>query len=125
MIGTLLQVALGGAIGASARWGMGLWVLRVTGPGFPLAVLSVNVLGSFVMGLAVVAMAQRGLSQFAPLVQTGILGGFTTFSAFSLEAFALMEKGQAGQAAAYILLSVGASIGGLYLGVLLGRGLLA
>ena len=125
MFGTLLQVMIGGGIGAGLRFGMGRAVNAVTGPGFPLAILCVNVLGSFLMGVFVVAAAQRGLTHLSPLIQVGILGGFTTFSSFSLEAFTLMERGETGQAAAYIVLSVGASIGGLLLGLMLARGLFA
>ena len=125
MILTLAQVALGGAVGASSRWLLGMWIFRITGPGFPLAVLSCNVLGSLLMGVFVVVAAHRGLTHLSPLVQVGILGGFTTFSSFSLEALTLMERGEAAQAAAYILLSVGASIGGLYLGLTVARGLIA
>ncbi|KAF0676189.1 fluoride efflux transporter CrcB [Profundibacterium mesophilum] len=120
----LLQIALGGAIGAAARHLLGLAVLRVTGPGFPLGMLTVNVAGSFAMGVAAVLLAQRGAS-WAPFAMTGVLGGFTTFSAFSLEAVSLLEKGLLGQAAAYVTLSVGASMGALFLGLLLARGIVA
>lgn len=82
MISTLLQVALGGAVGASLRWLLGVGVLRLTGPtAFPVAVLGANVLGSFLMGVFVVMAAHRGLTHLSPLVMTGLLGGFTTFSA--------------------------------------------
>ena len=79
--------------------------------------LSVNILGSFLMGVFVVAAAHRGLTHLSPLVMTGILGGFTTFSAFSLEAVTLYERGALGQAALYVALSVMLSIGGLLLGL--------
>ncbi|KKK77085.1 hypothetical protein LCGC14_2857150 [marine sediment metagenome] len=125
MLTPVLQVALGGALGASARYLTGIAVLRATGPGFPLAIITVNVAGSFVMGLFAVLAAQKGLMHFAPFVMTGILGGFTTFSAFSLEAVTLLERGLLGQAAAYVLLSVGASMGALFLGAMLARGLWA
>lgn len=118
MFPVVLQVALGGAIGATARYGAGVAVLRLTGiHGFPLAILAVNVVGSFLMGVFVVMAAQKGLNHWAPFVMTGILGGFTTFSAFSLEAFTLWERGAAGQAALYIVLSVAVSIAGLILGI--------
>ena len=119
-----LQVGIGGAIGAMLRFGVGIVVLRWTGPGFPLGVLGVNVVGSFLMGLCVVGLGQRGLTHLSPLVMTGILGGFTTFSAFSLEAYTLYENGQAGQAALYVGLSVGLSIAALVAGVALARGIL-
>ncbi|SEN12034.1 fluoride efflux transporter CrcB [Palleronia pelagia] len=125
MLTTLLQVMAGGALGAGLRWGWGLGISRMVGPGFPLPILTANVFGSFLMGLFVVMAANRGLGHFGPFVQVGLLGGFTTFSSFSLEAVTLMERGEAGQAAAYILLSVGASIGGLFLGLTLGRGIFA
>ncbi len=125
MIFTMLQVALGGAIGAALRFAAGIGVLRLTGPGFPLAVLSVNILGSFLMGLFVVIAAARGLGHWQPFVMTGILGGFTTFSAFSLEAFTLFERGETGAAIIYVLASVVGSIAGLVAGVILARGVFA
>ena len=122
MFSTLLQVALGGAIGSGLRFATGLAVLRLSGPGFPLAILTVNVVGSFLMGLFVVWSYQRGLTGWQPFVMTGVLGGFTTFSAFSLEAFTLLERGQPMAAAAYVGLSVILSIGALAAGVILARG---
>ncbi|MGJ8545794.1 MAG: fluoride efflux transporter CrcB [Sulfitobacter sp.] len=118
MISTLSLVALGGAIGAGLRFLAGTAMLRLTGPAeFPLAVLLVNVAGSFLMGIFVVVAAQRGLTHLSPFVMTGLLGGFTTFSAFSLETVTLMERGQIGHAALYVALSVGMSIAALMLGL--------
>ena len=126
MISTLLQVALGGAIGASARYAAGVGVSRAFGvTGFPLGVLTVNVVGSFLMGVLAVALARKGLTHLNPLLMTGILGGFTTFSAFSLEAVTLYERGQMGQAAVYVLLSVVLSIAALFAGLWLARGMVA
>jgi CrcB protein len=125
MIWTTLQVALGGALGAALRFLAGLGVLRLTGPGFPYAILSVNILGSFLMGLFVVYAAQRGMTHLSPFVMTGILGGFTTFSAFSLEAYTLFERGQTGAAGIYVLASVVLSIAGLIAGVMIARGVFA
>lgn len=126
MISTLSLVALGGAIGASLRWLTGVAVLRALGPSdFPLAILTVNVIGSFLMGVFVVLAAQRGLTHLSPFVMTGLLGGFTTFSAFSLETMTLIERGQVTQAGLYILLSVGLSVGALALGLILARGVFA
>lgn len=126
MISTLSLVALGGAVGASLRWFWGLGVLRLTGPTeLPLAIMAANVLGSFLMGVFVVMAAQRGLTHLSPFVMTGLLGGFTTFSAFSLETVTLMERGQIGTAMVYVALSVGLSVGGLGLGIWLARGALA
>lgn len=125
MLTPVIQVALGGALGAAARHLASIAILRATGPGFPLSILTINVLGSFLMGIFVVLAAQRSLSDLSPLVQTGFLGGFTTFSAFSLEAMVLIERAEIGQAALYVLLSVGASIGALFCGLMLARGLFA
>ena len=122
MMTTLLQVALGGALGAVARYGTGVAVARAWGTGgFPLGVLAVNILGSFLMGMFVVYAAHRGMTHLAPFVAVGFLGGFTTFSAFSLEAVLLWERGDLGQAAAYVGLSVVLSIGGLFAGLWLAR----
>ena len=125
MIMTFLQVGLGGAIGAMLRFGTGLAVLRLTGPGFPVGVLAVNIVGSFLMGLVVVWSFHRDMQHLNPLLMTGILGGFTTFSAFSLETFTLWERGEVAQAALYVGLSVVLSIAALVLGVWLGRSIYA
>ena len=126
MLITFLFVALGGAIGAALRYGFGLTLLRALGPTeFPLAIISVNVIGSALMGFFVVMAAQKGLTHLNPFVMTGVLGGFTTFSAFSLETVTLMERGQIGQAGFYVLASVGLSILGLMLGLWLARGVFA
>ncbi|SHG84710.1 fluoride efflux transporter CrcB [Marivita hallyeonensis] len=126
MLTTLSLVALGGAIGACLRFLAGVGILRLFGAGdFPLAILTVNVLGSFLMGAFVVAAAQRGLSHMSPFVMTGVLGGFTTFSAFSLETMTLIERGQMGSAALYVVLSVGLSVGGLALGLMAARSVFA
>ena len=85
MIWTLSQVALGGAIGSVLRF------VTVSVVGGPVATFAVNVLGSFLMGVLVVALAQR--SHLSPFLMTGVLGGFTTFSAFSLDALKLYEGG--------------------------------
>jgi CrcB protein len=126
MISTLSLVALGGAIGASCRYLAGVAMFRLTGPtDFPIAILMVNVVGSFLMGVFVVAAAHKGLTHLSPLVMTGILGGFTTFSAFSLETVTLMERGQIASAGLYVLLSVVLSVGGLMLGLMVARGVFA
>ncbi|MGB3245637.1 MAG: fluoride efflux transporter CrcB [Sulfitobacter sp.] len=123
MISTLSLVAIGGALGASLRFLCGVAIVRIMGHSeFPVAILSVNIVGSFLMGVFVVAAANKGLTHLSPLVMTGILGGFTTFSAFSLEAVTLMERGQVGPAALYVSLSVGLSILGLIAGLMLARG---
>ena len=126
MFGNLISVALGGAIGASLRYLTGIGMVRLLGhTPFPVAIILVNVLGSFLMGVFVVVAAHRGLTHLSPLVMTGFLGGFTTFSAFSLEAVTLYERGDVGQAALYVALSVVLSIGGLVAGLWFARTVLA
>ncbi len=126
MISSVSLVALGGAIGAALRYLTGVGVVRLFGHlGFPLAIIAVNVVGSFLMGAFIAAAAQRGLTHWSPFVMTGLLGGFTTFSAFSMETVTLFERGDLGQAALYVMLSVGLSIGALMLGLLMVRGVLA
>lgn len=122
---TFFHVALGGAIGAMLRFAVGLGALRFAAPGFPVGVLLVNVLGSFLMGLFAVYAFQRGVQHLNPFVMTGVLGGFTTFSAFSLEAFTLYERGQVAAAGLYVGLSVILSLGALALGVWIARGIWA
>ena len=122
MIGTIIQVALGGAIGAVLRFLTGVGAVRFLGAGFPWGTLTVNVVGSFVMGFLAVWLSGGRLS---PFWLTGVLGGYTTFSAFSLETVTLMERGQIGLAGLYVGLSVLGSIGGLMLGLWLARGMVA
>lgn len=125
MIGTLAQVALGGAIGASARYLTNVAVLRGIGPGFPWATVIVNVAGSFLMGVLVVWLAEKGAMRLAPFLMTGILGGFTTFSAFSLDAVALWERGEPMLAAGYVCGSVVLAVAALFAGMALMRGVFA
>lgn len=126
MLLTSIHVAFGGALGAVLRYLCSWAVLRGFGAHtVPLGVMTANVLGSFAMGVVVVALAQRGLLAWQPFLMTGLLGGFTTFSAFSLETVELIETGQHGLAAAYIFLSVGLSVGGLMAGMMLAKGAFA
>jgi len=122
---TMFQVALGGALGAAGRYLTGIGVTRLVGSGFPSATLTVNVVGSFVMGVAVVFLIPRDsdASRWVPFVMTGVLGGFTTFSAFSLDVFALFERGRMVAAAVYIGGSVGASIAALIVGIAVAKGI--
>lgn len=117
MITTVIQVALGGAIGAVARLFVGTAVT------FPFGTLSVNILGSFLMGLAFVGLAQAGMVRWVPLLMTGILGGFTTFSAFSLDTLRLYETGRIIAAGGYVLASVLLSVLALIAGVIIMRSL--
>ncbi|PKP74864.1 MAG: fluoride efflux transporter CrcB [Alphaproteobacteria bacterium HGW-Alphaproteobacteria-6] len=117
MIQSLLQVALGGALGASARYMTNVAAMRLVGPGFPWATVAVNVAGSFLMGALVVTLAHKDATRMAPFLMTGVLGGFTTFSAFSLDALTLWERGQAGLAATYVLGSVTLSLAAIVAGM--------
>ncbi|MFV0301214.1 MAG: fluoride efflux transporter CrcB [Paracoccus sp. (in: a-proteobacteria)] len=124
MMNPFLQVALGGAIGATARYAT-YRMLALHGPGFPIATVVVNVVGSFAMGLLAALMAHRWNNHYAPLLLTGVLGGFTTFSAFSLDALTLWERGQTGAAAIYVVGSVLLSLIAVIAGLAMGRGLFA
>lgn len=103
----LFPVMVGGAIGAGARHLVGQILLARLGPGFPWWTLSVNIAGSLLMGLLIGWLARSGGSDQARLfLGVGVLGGFTTFSSFSMEFWALFERGQMAQAAAYVGASV-------------------
>lgn len=122
MITPVFQVALGGAIGAVLRYVTGIGLVRMFGhTAMPLGVLTVNVAGSLVMGLFIGLAAHRGFTHLSPFVATGLLGGFTTFSAFSLEAVTLYERGAVGLAAFYVLANVVFSIAALFAGLALSR----
>lgn len=123
MLATLLQIAAGGALGAVLRYLTTIGIARIAGPGMPLGVLTANVLGCLAMGVFAGIAAHRGIASLGPFVATGLLGGYTTFSAFSLEAIELMQEGRGGTAILYVGLSVGAGLGALYLGLYLSRGL--
>ncbi len=126
MLNTIGLVAVGGAIGAVARYSMVLWATRMFGAGFPVGTMLVNIMGSFVMGMvAVVFLHKAHHPVITPLVMTGILGGFTTFSAFSLDALALFEKGKIASAGFYVFGSVGLSIIALFLGLICARSIWA
>jgi CrcB protein len=120
-----LIVFAGCGIGGALRHFANVWVPRVAGTNFPFHTLTVNVLGSFVMGVLAAYFALRSESSLAwkLFLTTGILGGFTTFSAFSLDTALLFERGTAAMAITYVLVSVLASIGGLFLGLQLIRSL--
>jgi len=121
MIGTLFQVALGGALGAVCRYLAGLGALRLIGGGFPWGTFAVNVLGSAAIGLVYVVLTTRGLDRLTPLLVTGFLGGFTTYSAFSLDAFALAGEGRWLAAGAYVLGTLALCLAGVAAGAALGR----
>ena len=117
-------VALGGAIGAVLRYQTGRMMTLWLGPNvvtaFPWATLAVNVIGSFAMGVLAGWLARHGQGgeHWRLFVAVGVLGGFTTFSAFSLELMLLVERGQAGQAFVYAAIAVLAGLSALYIGLI-------
>lgn len=120
-----LLVGLGGAVGSMARYGLGTAIARLWPTSFPLAVLVTNVLGSVAMGMFIGIMTRLlpdWQEQARLFVAVGILGGFTTFSTFSLDTVFLIERGEFANAALYIALSVVVCVAGLYLGLLVTRG---
>lgn len=122
----VLLVALGGAFGSVCRYLVGLWTVRQFGAAFPWGTLMVNVLGSFAIGLVIELISRRfdASGEMRALLVTGLLGGFTTFSAFSLDTVALFEKGAAMAAAAYVLGSIALSLAAVVGGLALGRAML-
>jgi CrcB protein len=120
-----LLVFLGAGVGGALRHGVNLGAARLLGSGFPWGTLTVNVVGGFAMGVLAGWLALKaGEAWTQPvrlLLATGVLGGFTTFSAFSLDVVLLWDRGQVAGAAAYVLASVAFSILGLVLGLFLVR----
>ncbi|MGR9172517.1 fluoride efflux transporter CrcB [Rhizobium sp. KDH_Rht_773_N] len=117
-----LLVAVGGAIGSLLRYYVGLGSVRLMGPSFPWGTLTVNVVGCFVIGVFAEMIARRfdASTELRLLLITGFLGGFTTFSAFSLDAITLFERGEILAGGIYIAASVGLSM----LAVIAGLGLM-
>jgi fluoride exporter len=112
---SLIWIALGGALGAVARYVVGLCV------GFPFGTLTVNIFGSFLMGLVFIYLNHKGLDRWQPFLLIGLLGGFTTFSAFSLDTLRLYEDGRLMGAGIYIVASVFLSLIALVFGLFLAR----
>lgn len=122
-----LAIALGGAIGAAGRHLVGGQVLRLMGDGFPFGTLLVNVVGSFLMGALIEILALRWSAgpEVRAFLTVGMMGGFTTFSAFSMETFLLYERGGYALAGLYVVASVTLSVAALIGGLLLFRQILA
>jgi CrcB protein len=122
---TYIAIAVGGTIGCWARYAMTNLVQAIYGKDFPYATLSINLLGSFLMGFLFIETLER--LTISPELRTGILtgglGGFTTFSTFEMETLLLVEQGSFGKAALYILLSVGLGFLGAFGGAYLARNL--
>lgn len=113
-------------MGASSRWLVGIAFMRALGPvPFPVAVMTCNILGSCIMGAFVALAAHKGLTHWSPFLMTGFLGGFTTFSSFSLETMTLVERGQVWWAMAYVAISVCVSLGALAAGMMAMRAVMA
>jgi len=120
----LLVVALGGAIGASLRHLSGMAFLRLMGPSLPWGTLFVNIAGSFAMGLLIVWLSRRTGGTSAELrlfLATGLLGGFTTFSAFSLDFANMWQRGETITAFSYVLASVLLSLVAIFAGLWVAR----
>ena len=125
---TLLLVAAGGAMGAVLRYLLGVQALRTLGGGWPYGTLAANVLGGLLMGVLAGWLALRGgadQERWRLLLGVGVLGGFTTFSAYSLEVALMIERRAWGEAFAYSLGSVVLSVVALFAGLLLMRRVLA
>ena len=122
-----LLVFLGGGLGAVARHGVNITAARLLGVAFPWGTLTVNFVGSLLMGMVVGWFAFRVGSfetqHLRLFLTTGILGGFTTFSAFSLDVVMIWERGEHGTAAAYVAASVLLSVAGLFAGMWFWRAL--
>ncbi len=119
----VLAIGAGGAIGSLLRYGMSLAVYQLLGRQFPWVTLSVNIVGSFIMGFLFIWLLER--THYGPELRAflliGLLGAFTTFSTFSVETLNLMEQGDMAKAGLNIILSVGLCLGGSFAGMLLGR----
>jgi CrcB protein len=124
---SVLWVAAGGAVGSVARYGLNLGLSRLHDHHFPWGIFTVNVLGSLAMGILVALFARKwpDSENLRLALTTGLLGGFTTFSAFSYDVVALMEKGEAGTATVYAAASVLLSIAGCFAGLWFARSILA
>lgn len=123
----VIMVAVGGALGAVLRFAGVGWIARLSGASY-VGTLFVNVIGSFAMGILAVLLIERfpeTWGRAAPFLMTGVLGGFTTFSAYSLDVLALIERGRWTLAAGYAGGSVLLSVLGLFAGLVLARSMLA
>jgi CrcB protein len=121
-----LWIALGGAIGAMVRHFMNVWIARVAGGDFPWHTMVINITGSFVMGFLISLMALRWnvSNELRAFLTTGILGGYTTFSAFSLDFAMLVERKTYMLAGAYALGSVIPSLFAIFIGMAIARAII-
>ncbi len=118
-----LAILIGGGLGALGRYGVGLLALRFFGATFPYGTLAVNVVGSIIMGVLIELMALRWnpMPELRGFLLVGLLGGFTTFSGFSMETVLMLERGQFLATGLYILLSVALTIAGFAAAMILTR----
>lgn len=125
-MGPYVMVALGGAVGSVLRLGVVRLAQTLVGSGFPAGTMAVNLIGSTIMGFVGALLAERGGSDPLRLfLMTGVLGGFTTFSAYSLDALALWDRGEGAAAALYVVASVVLGLAGVAIGFYIGRQVLA
>jgi CrcB protein len=119
----VVLVAVGGAIGSVFRYLVGVWAVRLFGPSFPWGTFAVNVIGSFFIGLMVEMIARRfnASAEMRVFIVTGIIGGFTTWSSFTLDTMVLLERGAAFAAFAYLAGSLVISFAAIFAGLALGR----
>jgi CrcB protein len=114
----LLFVMVGGAVGSGARYLIGRAMLSLLGPNYPFGTLAVNLIGGLLMGVLIGVLARNSASEtWRLLLGIGVLGGFTTFSSFSLDVVSLIERGAVGVAFGYVLVSVIGSIAAVFAGL--------
>ena len=117
-------VFAGGGVGSLARYLVGMQAIRRLGPNWPFGTFTVNLLGGFLMGMLVGYLAHRGgadQERWRVMLGVGVLGGFTTFSAFSLETALMIERRDYGPAFAYVAASVILAVGAVFIGLILAR----
>ncbi|MCD6035054.1 MAG: crcB [Rickettsiales bacterium] len=120
----LLYVGVGGALGAMSRYVMAGYIARFAGVNFPYGTICINVLGSFLMGVLIEVLARINVpvsQEIRAFFAVGVLGGFTTFSSFSLDALTLYQAGRLGEAGLYVVTSVLFSLAGIIAGLLVVR----
>lgn len=119
----LLAIAAGGAVGSVLRFLMSSWVYSIAGRGFPYGTLAVNIIGSLLMGLLTVVLIERMSlgPEWRAAILIGVLGGFTTFSSFSIETLNLIEAGAHIKAITNMVVSVVVCVGAAWVGVIVGR----
>jgi fluoride exporter len=119
----ILAIAAGGALGAVLRYILNGHIMALWGGAFPMGILAVNVVGCFAMGLAAGGLSANASAEMRAFLTTGVLGGFTTFSAFAHDAQQLTEAGQTGLAAVYVVATVVLALAGVFAGSAMARGI--